>query len=93
MLDDDDELWTFSHIPGIATTTRQGPIIVTAGSGSEFLLGDRAPGQQVLAHEVAHDLIRRRMPGAPRWFHEGLAGYLETVVRTDARSCRPRSGP
>ena len=64
------------------------PIIVTAGSGGEFLLGDRSPGQQVLAHEVAHDLIRRRMPGAPRWFHEGLAGYLETVVRLDDRRVR-----
>jgi hypothetical protein len=88
VLDDASELWTFSHIPGIATTTRQGPIIVAAGSGSEFLLGDRSPEQQLLAHEVAHDLIRRRMPGAPRWFHEGLAGYLQTVVQLDDRRVR-----
>lgn len=88
VLDDGAELQTFSHFPGIATTTRQGPIIVTAGSGRDFLFGDRSPEQQMLAHEVAHDLIRRRMPGAPRWFHEGMAGYLQTVVLLDERRVR-----
>jgi hypothetical protein len=88
VLDDGAELQFFSHFPGIATTTRQGPIIVTAGSGRDFMFGDRSPEQQMLAHEVAHDLIRRRMPGAPRWFHEGLAGYLQTVVLLDERRVR-----
>ena len=59
-----------------------------ASGGSEFLLGDQSPEQQVLAHELAHDLIRRRMPGAPRRFHEGLAAYLLTVVQLDARHVR-----
>jgi len=88
VLDDAAELWTFMHVPGTATTTRQGPIIVTAGNGGWLLPGERSPEQQLLAHEVAHDLIRRRMPGAPRWFHEGLAGYLQTVVQLDERRVR-----
>src|SRR5215470_17308062 len=33
VLDDAAELWTFMHVPGTATTTRKGPIIVTAGNG------------------------------------------------------------
>jgi hypothetical protein len=28
------------------------------------------------------------MPGAPRWFHEGLAGYLETIVAVDDHRVR-----
>jgi hypothetical protein len=88
VLSNANELWTFTHLSGIATTSRQGPVIVVAGTGSEFLFGDRSPQQQVLAHEVAHDLIRRRMPGAPRWFHEGLATYLQTVFQRDDRHIR-----
>jgi len=71
------ELRTFTEIMGLATTTREGPLLVTAGY--EGLMGDRSPALPVLAHEVAHELIRRRMPGAPRWYQEGLAGYLEWV--------------
>jgi len=86
VLDRPAELRTFAPMPGIATTARDGPLLVTAGT--ETLFGDRSPGVQVLAHEVAHELIRRRMPGAPRWFHEGLAGYLQTVVALDDHRVR-----
>ena len=71
------ELQTFTEVMGLATATREGPLLVTAGTVYQF--GDRSPGIHVLAHEIAHELIRRRMPGVPRWFHEGLAGYLQTV--------------
>ena len=80
------ELRTFTEMPGIATTAREGPLLVTAGT--EGLFGDRSPRVQLLAHEVAHELIRRRMPGAPRWFDEGLAGYLQTVVALDDHRVR-----
>jgi hypothetical protein len=81
------ELATFTAAPGIATNSREGPLLVTAGQTAE-LLGDRSPAVEILAHEIAHELIQHRMPGAPRWFHEGLAGYLETVVAVDDRRVR-----
>jgi len=71
------ELETFTEAMGLTVTLREGSLLVTAGTDYEF--GDRSPGVHVLAHEIAHELIRRRMPGAPRWFHEGLAGHLQTV--------------
>ncbi|MGZ6080624.1 MAG: hypothetical protein ACXWK4_07410, partial [Myxococcaceae bacterium] len=40
------------------------------------------------AHEMAHDLDHRRMPGAPRWFDEGLAAYLESAELIDAGRVR-----
>jgi hypothetical protein len=86
VLDQPAELRTFAAMPGIATTAREGPLLVTAGT--ETVFGDRSPWVHVLAHEVAHELIRRRMPGAPRWFHEGLAGYLQTVVALDDHRVR-----
>jgi hypothetical protein len=86
VLDNPAELRTFTEVTGLATTTREGSLLVTAGSDVQF--GDRSPGLQVLAHEIAHELIRRRMPGAPRWFHEGLAGYLQTVVALDDHRVR-----
>ena len=86
VLDQPAELRTFTAMPGIATTARDGPLLVTAGT--EAVFGDRSPWVHVLAHEVAHELIRRRMPGAPRWFHEGLAGYLQTVVALDDHRVR-----
>src|SRR5262249_53334642 len=57
--------------------TRHGPLLVTAGVDVPF--GDGSPDVVVLAHEVAHDVNRWRMPLVPRWFDEGLAAYLETV--------------
>ena len=86
VLDQPAELRTFTEVMGLATTTRGGALIVTAGA--VFRFGDRSPGVHVLAHEIAHDLIRRRMPGAPRWFHEGLAGWLQTVVPLDDHRVR-----
>jgi len=82
------ELRSFTEIMGLATTSREGPLLVTAGF--EGLLGDRSPPRALLAHEIGHELIRRRMPGAPRWFHEGLAGYLESVEPLDDRTVRFR---
>ncbi|HZJ54163.1 MAG TPA: hypothetical protein VFD38_08485, partial [Myxococcaceae bacterium] len=81
------ELATFTTSPGIATNSREGPLLVTAGLAAE-LLGDRSPAVEILAHEIAHELIQHRMPGAPRWFHEGLAGYLETIVAVDDHRVR-----
>ena len=80
------ELRTFTDIVGLATTTREGPLLVT--TGYEGVMGDRSPALPVLAHEVGHELIRRRMPGAPRWYQEGLAGYLERVQALDERTIR-----
>ena len=80
------ELRTFAEIAGASTTSREGPLLVT--TGFEWLLGDQSPTVTILGHEVAHELIRRRMPGAPRWFHEGLAGYLESVEALDERTVR-----
>ena len=80
------ELRTYTEILGLATTTREGPLLVT--TGFEELLGDRSPPLPVLAHEVGHELIRRRMPGAPRWYQEGLAGYLENVEALDDSTVR-----
>jgi len=86
VLRDPAELRSFTDRAGIATTSREGPLLVTAGSDVTF--GDRSPGVQVLAHEVAHELIRRRMPGAPRWFQEGLASYLQSVIALDDHHVR-----
>lgn len=80
------ELRTFTDLAGLATTTPEGPLLVTAGY--EGLMGDRSPAVPILAHEVGHELIRRRMPGAPRWFQEGLAGYLESVEVLGDRTVR-----
>jgi hypothetical protein len=52
------ELRTYTEILGLATTTREGPLLVT--TGFEELLGDRSPALPILAHEVGHELIRRR---------------------------------
>ena len=87
VLGDPAELSSFTPSPGIATISRDGPLLVTAGQPEGFL-GDRSPAADLLAHEVAHELIRHRMPGAPRWFHEGLAGYLETIFAVDDRHVR-----
>jgi hypothetical protein len=87
VLSDPAELAGFTPSPGIATISRDGPLLVTAGQPEGFL-GDRSPAANLLAHEVAHELIRHRMPGAPRWFHEGLAGYLETIFAIDDRQVR-----
>jgi hypothetical protein len=87
VLSDPAELASFTPSPGIATISRDGPLLVTAGQPEGFL-GDRSPAADLLAHEVAHELIRHRMPGAPRWFHEGLAGYLETIFAVDDRYVR-----
>ncbi|HZJ54164.1 MAG TPA: tetratricopeptide repeat protein [Myxococcaceae bacterium] len=87
VLEDPAELSTFTPMGGLAATSRDGPLVVTAGQ-IEGQFGDRSPRMEILAHEVAHDLIRQRLPGAPRWFHEGLAGYLETVEALDEHRVR-----
>jgi hypothetical protein len=73
VLRDGAELRTFTELTGIATLTARGPLLVTAGSPTSF--GDLSPDRAVLAHEMAHDLGHRWMPGAPRWFDEGYATY------------------
>ena len=86
VLRDGSELRTFTEWTGLATLTRRGPLLVASGSSAAF--GDVSPYLALLAHEVAHDLGRRRMPGAPRWFDEGLASYLETAELVDAGRVR-----
>ena len=86
VLHDPAELRTFTDLRGAAGTSRSGPLLVTAGV--EVPLGDASPDLAVLAHEVAHDLNRRRMPGAPRWFDEGLAEYLESAELLDPERVR-----
>ena len=89
VLRDPSDLERFTSMGGIAATTREGPILVTAGRiAGQYQYGDASPPVRILAHEVTHDLIRYRMPGAPRWFHEGMAGHLETVRALDATHVR-----
>lgn len=80
------ELRTFTEWTGLATGTRRGLLLIAAGSTVSF--GDASPRLPLLAHEVAHDLDRRRMPGVPRWFDEGMATYLESVELIDAGRVR-----
>jgi len=45
------ELRSFTEIMGLATTSREGPLLVTAGF--EGLLGDRSPPRALLAHSCS----------------------------------------
>ena len=36
---------------------------------------------EVIAHELAHQVMLRDYPRPPRWFSEGLAQFVETVAR------------
>ena len=46
--------------------------------------GEFGPWQRaMLAHEVTHDLLSRTYRRQPRWFIEGLAVYMESVVVED----------
>ena len=86
VLRDGTELRSFTPWTGFATVIRRGPLIVA--SGTEVAFGDLSPHPELLAHEVAHGLDRRWMPGAPRWFDEGMASYLESAELIDAGRVR-----
>ncbi len=44
----------------------------------------------LLKHELTHIVIHKPLPSAPRWFHEGLALYIEYGdIRDDNRDPRP----
>jgi hypothetical protein len=86
VLRDQAELRGFTPWTGFATVTRRGPLIVA--SGREVAFGDTSPHPELLAHEVAHGLDRRWMPGAPRWFDEGMASYLESAELIDTGRVR-----
>jgi hypothetical protein len=86
VLRDRAELQSFTPWTGFATVIRRGPLIVA--SGPEVAFGDLSPHPELLAHEVAHGLDRRWMPGAPRWFDEGMASYLESAELIDAGRVR-----
>ncbi|HEY1906350.1 MAG TPA: hypothetical protein VGG91_09920, partial [Myxococcaceae bacterium] len=86
VLHDRTELRGFTPWAGFATVTRRGPLLVA--SGREVAFGDLSPHPELLAHEVAHGLDRRWMPGAPRWFDEGMASYLESAELVDAGRVR-----
>jgi len=86
VLRDPTELRGFTPWTGFATVIRRGPLLVA--SGPDVAIGDRSPHPELLAHEVAHGLDRRWMPGAPRWFDEGMASYLESAELVDAGRVR-----
>jgi tetratricopeptide (TPR) repeat protein len=46
---------------------------------------------EIIAHELGHYLSRYLFPVQPRWFSEGLAGFVETVGSSEPR-CRGRVG-
>ena len=92
VLDDQPaELRTFTAMPGIATTARDGPLLVTAGtedpSSATGLRGCTSSRTRWPTSSSA-----RRMPGAPRWFHEGSPGtsrrwWRWTTTGCDSASC------
>ncbi|HVP61467.1 MAG TPA: hypothetical protein VMT11_12955 [Myxococcaceae bacterium] len=86
VLRDRAELRTFTEWTGLATVSRRGPLLIA--SGKDVAFGDLSPQLALLAHEVAHGLDRQRMPGAPRWFDEGLASYLESAELVDPGGVR-----
>jgi hypothetical protein len=43
----------------------------------EIVVGNRGAGFEILVHEVSHFIVGRVLPGAPRWFDEGLSEYFE----------------
>jgi hypothetical protein len=90
VLSDWAELSTFTASPGIATLSRNGPLLGTAGQTAE-LLDARSPATAILADEVAHELIRRRMPGAPRWFHEALWAIAARMRGGEASAAQVRT--
>lgn len=47
---------------------------------------DDEGGVETLKHELAHALLRERLPRVPRWFNEGLAVYLQTAAVHPKRS-------
>jgi tetratricopeptide (TPR) repeat protein len=59
---------------GFMTEDRRGKIVVMAGESYSF---NATPDRRVLTHELAHYLSSYVMSRQPRWFGEGLAGYLE----------------
>ncbi len=40
----------------------------------------------VVYHEFVHYLVQHNLPGAPRWFNEGLAEYYSTFAVEDGRA-------
>ena len=65
-------------ISGFFASREEGPLLVITGDGG-YALGDAKADLGTTLHELAHYLSRYAMPRQPRWFSEGLAGYLETV--------------
>jgi hypothetical protein len=65
-----------------------------AGYFSEFLgepvvvlpVGWTSTSPEIIAHELAHHLSRYLFPRQPRWFSEGLAGHVETLGSSEART-------
>jgi len=56
--------------------TGDGPLLVF---GAESYASEAAPARRVVLHELAHHISRYELLRQPRWFAEGLAGYLETL--------------
>lgn len=65
------------HILGFMTFDDRGPLIVVAGT-AYFV--ESAPDLRVVTHEMTHLFAAHSFARQPRWFSEGLAGYLETML-------------
>lgn len=58
-----------------------GPVVLLANypSMDESQMTTASWQHSIVAHELTHMFIDAAARGAPSWFHEGLASYLETV--------------
>jgi tetratricopeptide (TPR) repeat protein len=72
------------HVAGYFTESLGEPVIVLPVAWV-------SQSPEIIAHELAHDLSRYLFPVQPRWFSEGLAGFVETVGSAEPR-CRGRVG-
>lgn len=52
-----------------------------------FLQGEITDvARETVQHELTHHLLHFYLPGAPRWLHEGLAEYYETLSVHDGKA-------
>jgi hypothetical protein len=61
----------------VYVTPEKGRALRTAASSSTIFLTFGRIDEGALKHELTHILISKPLSTAPRWFHEGLAMYVE----------------
>ncbi len=61
----------------VYVTPENGRALRTAASASTIFLTLGRIDEGVLKHEITHILISKPLSTAPRWFHEGVAMYVE----------------